>query len=304
MTPEVSRVKNISHRARHLLRRMQRRLRHLKERVRETPFIGTAMIIQKRHGEHAAGQFAAAIAYFGFVSLFPLLLIGLAIAGFLLDDPQLQSRLTTAMTRAVPGIRAALGENLSALVRDRAAIGVLGFVGLILSGLRVVGSAKVATTRVFELEDEANLVEQKLRSLAALVWLGALAVLGGAAAALAGLDLTGPLQFLMGIGGTALSLLVDTLLFLSAYRLLAAGKGPPWRDLWPGALASGTAWTLLKVAGSALLARQVASARPVYGSLASVIAVLLYFYLVAQLYIYGAEFNALRVERNQQGMAT
>ncbi len=83
MTPEISRLKTISHRA-HLLRRMQRRLRQL-ERARETSFIGTAMIIQKRHGEHAAGQFAAANAYFGFLSLFPLLLIGLALAGFLLD---------------------------------------------------------------------------------------------------------------------------------------------------------------------------------------------------------------------------
>lgn len=150
-----------------------------------------------------------------------------------------------------------------------------------------------------QLEDDANLVEQKLRNLAAVVWLGLLAVLGGAAGALPGLNLTGPLQFLMGIGGTALSLLVDSLLFLSAYRILAAGKGPPWRDLWPGALASGVGWTLFKVAGSSLLARQVASARPVYGSLASVVAVLLYFYLVAQLYVYGAEFNALRTERNQ-----
>lgn len=160
---------------------------------------------------------------------------------------------------------------------------VIGFFGLVLTGLRVVGSAKVATTRIVELEDDANLVEQKLRNLAAVVWLGLLAVLGGAAGALPGLNLTGPLQFLMGIGGTALSLLVDSLLFLSAYRILAAGKGPPWRDLWPGALASGVGWTLFKVAGSSLLARQVASARPVYGSLASVVAVLLYFYLVAHM---------------------
>ncbi len=298
MSPRIVRARSdLSRKASRLVRTMQRRLRELKERLQETPVVGTAMILQERHGEHAAGQFAAAIAYFGFLSLFPLLLIGLSIAGFVLDNPQLQSRLTAAMTRAIPGIRAVLGDNIAALVQQRTATGVLGFLGLILSGLRVVASAKVATTRIFELEDEANLVEKKLRGLATVVWLGLLAVLGGAAGALAGLDLTGPRQFLMGIGGTALSLLVDTLLFISAYRILAAGEGPPWRDLWPGALASGMGWTLSKVVGSALLARQVASARPVYGSLASVIAVLLYFYLVAQLYVYGGEYNALRIER-------
>lgn len=283
-----------------MLRSTKGHLRQFKEGLKRLPIVGTALLIQERHSEHAAGQFAAAMAYFGFLSLFPVLLIGLSLAGFLLDDPQLQSRLTAAMTRAVPGIRTALGENLSALVERRTATGVLGFLGLVFTGLRVVGSAKVATTRIFELEDEANVVEQKLRNLATLAWLGLLAVIGGAAGALAGLDLAGPLQFLIGIGGTALSLLVDSLLFISAYRILAAGKGPPWRDLWPGALASGMGWTLFKVVGSSLLTRQVASARPVYGSLASVAAVLLYFYLVAQLYVYGAEFNALRAERNHQ----
>lgn len=111
----------MSSRAPQLLRSAKRQLRQFKGRLREVPLVGTAIILQERHGEHAAGQFAAAIAYFGFLSLFPLLLIGLSVAGFLLDDPQLQSRLTTAMTRAVPGIRTALGENLAALVQRRAA---------------------------------------------------------------------------------------------------------------------------------------------------------------------------------------
>lgn len=220
--------------------------------------------MQDRYNEDAGGQFAAAIAYFGFLSLFPIILLGLSLVGFLLaGEPALQARATEALTNAVPGLEAAIGDNIASLVDSRAATGLLGILGLLFAGLRVVDSATVATSRIFRVQDDANFVKQKLRSFAALVGLGLLSLIGAAAGAIVGIDFSGVIAFLVGLAGTALSLVLDTVLFLVAYRVLTAKLGPQWRELWPGALLAGAGWTALKIFGSTYVATQVANAREI-----------------------------------------
>lgn len=244
---------------------------------------------------------SAAIAYFGFLSLFPVLLLGLSAVGFLLaGEPALQERATNALTHAVPGLGPAIGDNITSLVNSRAATGIVGLLGLLLAGLRVVDSATVATSRIFGVEDDASFVKKKLRSIGVLVGLGLMAALGAAAGAIVGVDFSGVVAFFVGLGGTVVSLVLDAALFLVAYRVLTAVKGPPWRELWPGALLAGIGWTALKIFGSTYVASQVSNARGVYGSLASVVAVMIYFYLAARLYVYGAELNAFRYQVHER----
>ncbi len=204
------------------------------------------------------------------------------------------------MTRTVPGLGPAIGDNIASLVNSRAATGIIGLLGVLLAGLRVVDSATVATSRIFRVEDDANFVKQKLRSIAALVGLGLMALLGAAAGAVVGIRFSGVMAFLVGLVGTALSLVLDAALFLVAYRVLTAKRGPPWRELWPGALLAGIGWTTLKIFGYTYVASQVSNARGIYGSLAGVIAVMIYFYLAARLYVYGAELNAVRYHADEE----
>ncbi len=200
----------------------------------------------------------------------------------------------------MPGLGPAIGENMASLVNSRAATGIIGLLGVLFAGLRVVDSATVATSVIFRVEDDANLVEKKLRSFAALVGLGLIALLGAAAGAVVGINISGVVAFFIGIGGIVLSLVLDAALFLVAYRVLAAQHGPPWRDLWPGALLAGIGWTALKIFGSTYVASQVSNARGIYGSLAGVIAVMIYFYLAGRLYVYGAELNAVRYQADEE----
>lgn len=199
----------------------------------------------------------------------------------------------------MPGLGPAIGDNIASLVDSRAATGIIGLLGVLVAGLRVVDSTTVATSVIFRVNDDANFVKKKLRSLVALVGLGLVAVLGAAAGAVVGVDFSGVGAFFIGLGGIALSLALDTALFLVAYRILAARLGPPWRDLWPGALLAGIGWTVLKIFGSTYVASQVSNARGIYGSLAGVIAVMIYFYLAARLYVYGAELNAVRYQADE-----
>ena len=50
--------------------------------------LGIAYAIIKRFGESGAGFLAATVAYYGFFSLFPLLMVLVSVAGFVLHDPR------------------------------------------------------------------------------------------------------------------------------------------------------------------------------------------------------------------------
>lgn len=274
----------------------------MKDRLASVPVIGTALAVQRRYVEDAGDPLAAAIAFFGFLSLFPLLLLAVSVTGFVLDDPADQLAVAETITGAIPGFDqtvegddSQVSQLLAAVVRQRGTIGLVGFVTLLFTGLRVVNAAMAATRVVFR---GALLTgfKAKLRQLLALVGLGLLALAGASASSIAGIGL-GQLP-----GGVAVlvSLLVtfalDVGLFLGAYTLLSPPVALRVRDRVPGALLAAAGWTGLKVAGATWVGNQIDSANALYGALGSVIALLLLFYLAGRLYLYGGVLSAVRYE--------
>lgn len=279
-----------------------------KERVDKLPALGTAMAVQERYTRDGADPFAAAIGFFAFLSLFPLLALAVSIAGFVLEDPADQVAVADAITSAIPGFEATMGDGeVAALVQNvvdqRGTIGVIGVVLLLLSGLRVVNGAMIATRVVFRGEVQKG-IAAKLRQLGALLGLGALALLGVAGSSLAG---TGIGQ-LPTAASVVLSLVItfgfDLLLFTAAYVLLSPTSSLSVRQLVPGAVLAAVGWTVLKVAGASYVGNQVENANALYGALGGVVALMLLFYLAGRLYLYGAELNAVKVERTEGPLAT
>ncbi len=275
----------------------------LKDRFYGVPVVGTALRMQDRYKADAADQFAAAIGFFGFLSVFPLMLIAVSVAGFVLrGDPAGQTELVRTIVDAIPGFAAAVGDDrlaelVDAVTRNAGAIGATGAVTLLLSGLRVVNAAMTATLRVFRVDVELSGVKVKLRQLGALAVLGLLALAGAAATAALGVairvDVTSATAVAATVASVALSVVLDLVLFLSAYRVLAAGEGPGVRRLWPGALLAAVAWTGLKAFGATYVSGQVAKADELYGVFGGVIALLLLFYLAGRIYLYGAELSGV-----------
>ncbi|HVL32569.1 MAG TPA: YhjD/YihY/BrkB family envelope integrity protein, partial [Actinomycetota bacterium] len=110
-------------------------LKRIAARVKEAPGIRTVIAVQKRYGEDQAGLLASSITYHGFLSLFPLMLVALSVAGFVLQDFEARRSFTEDMASAVPGLRTLLGDSLDALVRNRRATGIVGLGGLLWTGL-------------------------------------------------------------------------------------------------------------------------------------------------------------------------
>lgn len=270
-----------------------------KDRLRDVPVVGVAIAVQERYGGDRAGYLAAVVAYYGFLSLFPLLLLGFSVVGFVLAGrPDLQGEMFDALVSAVPGLARVLGENLDALVQARAASGLIGLAGLLWTGLRASEAAGFAVSRIFRVEPYQSFAKKKGWAIGTTVGLGLLALASLAVVAVVGsLSAGGPAGALLAVGGVALAAGLDVALFLVAYRVLTQRQGPPFSLLWKGALLGGLGWTALKVLGAWYVARVISGSSAVYGTLVGAVAILLLLYLASQLLLYGAQLNAVMIER-------
>lgn len=273
----------------------------LKERLSQRPVLGFALAVQERYGADRAGYLAAVITYYGFLSLFPLLLLAFSIIGFLLaGDPAAQRDLAAALSESVPGLQAVLGDNIDALVRARTATGIIGLMGLLWSGPAATEAAGFAVSRIFRVEPYGSFVKRKAWSLGTTLVLGVLALIGTALVAVVGnVSPGGPWDVLFRVLGPVVAVGIDLVLFLLAYRLLTQRQGPPFGRLWKGALFAAAVWTVLKVIGTWYVARTVAGSSAVYGTFATAVGLLLLIYLASRVLLYGAEINAVALERER-----
>jgi YihY family inner membrane protein len=248
-------------------------------------------------------MFAAALAYAGFFSLFPLLLLGLSVLGYALaGHPALRSRLSTHVVEAVPGIGGLIQDNLLAVESSRAGLGVTGLLGLAWSGTGIVAMAQQSLARVFGFAIPSGW-KAKARQFGSALVLGVLALASTALAGIAGsLDGHGVAGAAVRVAGVLLTLFIDIALFLAAYAILSQGYRHTVAGLLPGAVLAGTGWTALKVGGSWYATRTIGGARAVYGTFATVVGILVLFAVGARLFLYGAELIAVqRTRRTDRG---
>ena len=262
----------------------------------------TAKAVTDRYADDSGGYLAAGMAYYGFLSLFPLMLLGLSVVGFVLAGrADLQAEVAEEISQAVPGLEGLIGDNLDRLIAGRAGAGLIGLAALLWTGTGVAGAARNALRRIFRQPLPAGIWEDKARLVMKTVGLGVLA-LGATAltAATGALDADGPVGVVLIVLVPLFGFGLDLLLFLVSYRTLMRGRAP-WSRLLPGSLFGAIGWTLLKLLGTWYVTRVVGNASAVYGTFASTVGVLVLLYLAARLFLYGAELNAVLWEQSTEG---
>jgi YihY family inner membrane protein len=240
---------------------------------------------------------AALITYYGFVSLFPLLLLFFSTVGFFLHgDPELQRRLAGSALRDFPIVGPQLRHNVSSFKGSGAALAV-GIVGSLYGGLGIMQAAQAAFNQMYGIprNEQPNPLTSRVRSLALLL------LLGGGIVATTGLTIfVGTVQT---IGGTAigpgltilgmlLAYALNVALFAGAFQLLTA-RELGWSDVLTGGLIAAASWQLLQAEGTRYLAHKLTHASEVYGSFALVLALLAYIYLQALFAVIGVEVNVV-----------
>lgn len=189
------------------------------------------------------------------------------------------------------------------MIANGGTIGLVGAVTLLLAGMRITNAAQTATRFVFDLPlVDAAAWKLKAWQLLSLIVLGVLAIASVAVTSAAATLASTTVGEQFGLGGAVAAYLVgavlDVALFWTAYRMYTLGGPYSWRDLLPGALFAGVAWGLLKSFGASYAARQAANIESQTGGaaatavIASIVGLLLLFYLAGRAYIYGAELSA------------
>jgi membrane protein len=256
--------------------------------------LGFPYAVVKKYGDDGGDRQAALITYYGFLSIFPLLLLGVAVLSRVLaDHPDLRQRL---INEIVPEALQSTVEHSLATLPTATIPFAVGLIGLLLSGTGVVFSAYQTLNHVAAVRHRfrAGFLSRYVRVLVvlAMLLLGALAT-GALTVVATALPGQPGLERAAAVLGSAL--IVFAVLLLGAKLLLA--RAAPVRALWPGAILGAAAVTVVLNAGPPLLARLVTKAGPVYGSFATVAGMFALLYLVGQALVYAAEIAAVRYAR-------
>jgi membrane protein len=256
--------------------------------------LGFSYAVVKKYGDDAGAREAALITYYGFLSIFPLLLLGVAVLSRVLaSHPDLRERLIAAVVP--PALRSTVEHSLATLPTSTIPLAV-GLVGLLLSGTGVVFSIYQTLNHVAAVpyRFRAGFVARYVRAVVVLVTLllGGLAV-GALTVVATALPGQPGVQRAAAVLGSAL--VAFSVLLLTARLLLV--RPAPFRALWPGALLGALVVTVVLNVGAPLLARLVTKAGPVYGSFATVAGMFALLYLIGQGLVYAAEAAAVRYAR-------
>jgi membrane protein len=251
------------------------------------------------NGDHVA----AAITYFCFLAIFPLILLSASVAGFVLaNNADLQQRLQEVISKNVPG---SLGDTLSQAVQsvidNRGSIGVIALLGVAYAGLGWVGNLRTGVQMVWACEvKKENFVRGKLEDLLVLVGLGfgivlSLALTSGVTSAIhavvTGLNLDGIPGMGTLVGGLTilLALAADTLLFMWLFTRLP-GRPVRYRTVLRGAVFAAVGYEALKIVGTTYIAK--VTANPTYGVFASAVGLLVWIDLVSRYLLFSAAWTA------------
>lgn len=268
-------------------------LRALDERQQRSPRLGFLAAVVKKFGDDQAGQLAALIAYYGFVSLFPLLLVLVTILGFVLQgDPAEQRRILDGALGQFPIVSDQL--KLHSLTGSGAGLAI-GVAGSLLSGMGITGATQNAFNRIWDVpfKHRPSFISTRLRGLGMLAILGTLSVVSTVVAGFVG---TSSHSAPAVVGGVLIAFAVNLALFMTAFKLLTA-VDVPWRDLVPGVIVAAVSWQLLQHLGGYYIDHELKHMGPLYGIFALVLGLLAWLYLGAQLTIFAAEINVVHARR-------
>jgi membrane protein len=274
---------------------LRERLRAIDRFQRASRPLRFPIAVFKKMDDDEAGQLTALIAYYGFVSLFPLLLVFVTVLGFVLEgDRQAREEIIHSTLGQFPIIGTQLQQNVHSLQGSGVALAV-GLIGSLLGGLGITGALQNAFNHAWEIprERRPNFVAWRLRGLAMLTLLALLAILSTAATGFVAAQTGGAVATLAGV---LVALASNLLLFFTAFRLLTAEEIPT-RDLLVGVVFGAVTWQLIQHLGSYYVDHVIRHAKDTSGLFAFVLGLLAWLYLGGFITVVAAEINVVRARK-------
>jgi len=261
---------------------------------RRRPAAGFPLAVIYKYFDDQGPYLAALMAYYGFLSLFPLLLLLTTALGILLrDNVELQQQVLQSAARQIPVLGDDLVSSPRSLPGGKAL--VIGVLGALYGGIGVAQAAQNAMNVVWGVprNSRPNPFKVRGRSLLLLVTVGigllattVLSELGRKA--VQGVGVPG-LQVLVSLGAVA----ANVALFVFAFRL-ATARHLTRSDVLPGAVGAAVALQLLQLVGGSYVSRVINGGSATGSVFAVVLGLLAYLFLVGTIIVLCAEVNVVR----------
>jgi membrane protein len=244
----------------------------------------------KWYGERRGNRLAGATTFYGFISMFPLIVLAAAIVGKLLSESAVE-KLEQSLTKNLPVVGDKI--DIDALIANAGTIGLISAVVLLFTGLGWVDAMRASIRSMHGLDDQpGNIAQRKITDLGALLGLGLIFVVATATSSvLSGLsdrvvdwlDIDGTWLADWGLRGISalLGILTGAVLFLYLQTALPRIMLPR-KVATIAALVGGVVFFLAQKLGN-LYVDHVIRNNAAYGALALPLALLVWIYLLVRI---------------------
>jgi membrane protein len=245
-------------------------------RVRH-PYFDEAVVVQRRFGEERGANLAAAISMRGFLALFPLLVLAIAVVGFIGGHPETVAEDIVQELGLSGDAASTITDAVETAQRTKVASSVIGILGLLWTGTGLAASLTAAWNQTWQIPGGG--VRGRLAGFAWL--LGGLVLFGATLLLLALVDDRGAVPELALVGG----LIADALLFLWTAWVLPTRR-IPLRAMLPAALIGAVCIEILKLVGAFVIPAIVSRSSALYGTIGAVFALLVWFLVLGRVVVY------------------
>ena len=262
---------------------------------RRHPAAGFPLAVLYKYIDDSGGYLAALIAYYGFVSLFPLLLLLSTVLAFVLaGHPALQHRILGSALHQFPVVGKDLG-NPKHLGGGTVGL-VIGIAGSLYGGLGVAQAVQYAMNQAWRVprNERPNPLKARARSLLLLTTAG-VAVLGTTLLSTLGTAGAGSLGPAVKVLVLLASVVVNAVVFLLAFRA-ATARDVSFADIAPGAVGAAVGWQLLQSFGVVYVSHIVRHASATNSVFATVLGLIGFLYLAAVMVVFCVEVNVVRTD--------
>lgn len=256
------------------------------------PVIALPYAIIKKYGDDGGGYQAALITYYGFLSIFPLMLVLVTVLQIVFhNDHTVRAEVAESVSHFFPMLGTQLEQNVHSM--HGAGLGLV--IGLILTIYGARGAADVfrhtlnniwQVPRMRRTGFPKNILESLIVMLTIAVGFIATLVVSSFSAAL------GHAQWVKIVANVA-GFFVVLGVFLFAARV-ATARRVPVKDMVFGSAFAALVIQLLLTFGSIVVSRQLKHLDNLYGTFAIVLGMLFWIYLLAQVVVYAVEIDSVR----------
>lgn len=250
--------------------------------------------------EQRGAETAASLAYYAFFSIFPLLLVFIAIGSFFVDQMVVETSLLNLLQGVLPGVEDVIIANVERVLALRGAVTFVALISLTWSATSVFNILVKNINRAFPKAYVPDFFKGRLYGILMILSLGVLMLLSFAVSTVSNLipvinipfnDKALHETFLWQIGAFLVPVGINLLMFWALYQWVPTVSVSRKASFF-GGMVAGVAWELLNNVFTWYLSSGLSQYRLVYGSVGTIVALLFWIYLTATIALIGAHLTA------------